>query len=794
MDPNNVDNTENIIFGLSVPKIEFTVDDSCDVVFNVVAGVGMGTFDHDQLNHRDLADQHPMDSITGLVAALEGHTHPSAAITDFQSAVSGNSDVADNSTARHDQAHLWNGADHTSMPATFPPATHGHDHGELTGVTEDDHHDRFHEIGGPEHTGKLSHFDLEYIDPNDHHLQLHEINGPDHSGSLSHSDLANITADNHHLEVHAISGSEHTGQLAHSDIAGQTVDDHHLQVHDIGGSDHTGNLVHGDLGLVTEDQHHPKIHGVEHSSGGTDDISGVFWDKVNLTPGSAGNGDNQVPVWDIATETFIATPAQTSLTLVGSVATYGDLPAGPHPNGYAWITEDTGDTWMWSVEEEPDAFVNLGTIFSTRHDALTNVLADQHHPQAHAHNGVDSSGFIAHANLIGVGVDDHHAETHPIDGVEHTGSLSHMDLIDVHADEHHDQVHAIDGADHTGQLMHISLGGTDSADCHPTSAISGLDTELAGKLDNNYADFIPQAVNPPWQEGRVFYNAEKHCLSFYNDIADMTVDVPLEELIRVRNVSGATIANGKPVYVTGLSNSVMTIGLAQADTFSTSSVPGFTTHAIADGAYGFITHAGSVGGDMSAYSAGQVVYLSAVTAGEFTNVAPNIATKLGMVLNSAVDGSFQVKIESNIALPTLIGALNNGSAGVTISGTYVTIDNYSPVYQIGVPVNGPLGQITIPTVGYYRLNINFNIGFDDTGNKTAIVDLQLWNVTQGVEAILISSSLAKNSEGCALSPSFVYDFPVSGDVYELRVRSDQDLDNVNYQLVTIDLESVHLRA
>ena len=329
---------------------------------------------------------------------------------------------------------------------------------------------------------------------------------------------------------------------------------------------------------------------------------------------------------------------------------------------------------------------------------------------------------------------------------------------------------------------------------HTGAEIDAAVDALPSKLNDTVAKFIPQVAPATPVEGDVWYDSEKKALTVKPDV-DMQQNIGQEIVARVVNNTGSPILNGKPVYASGTSGGIPTIALAKADSFATSDVIGVTTHEIANGAEGFVTKFGTLGGDFTGIAEDATVYLSSVTAGEFVTVAPDIATKIGQVLVTGAAGLLDVRIASNMAMPTIVGALSSGTAGSYIDATYTTITNYSPDYSVGVPVNGTLGQITIPTVGLYRLNINFNISFTDTGNNTAVVDLQLWNVTQTSEALVISSSLAKNSEGCALSPTFVYDVLVAGDVFELRVKSTGDtLDNVVYQLVTFDLESVHLRA
>lgn len=90
------------------------------------------------------------------------------------------------------------------------------------------------------------------------------------------------------------------------------------------------------------------------------------------------------------------------------------------------------------------------------------------------------------------------------------------------------------------------------------------------------------------------------------------------------NKSGSTIPKGSAVYVSGGQGGVPIISLAQANAESTSArTIGVTTDAIANNAQGNVV----VGGaalklDTSAYSEGQILYLSATVAGGFTTTLP----------------------------------------------------------------------------------------------------------------------------------------------------------------------------
>jgi len=111
------------------------------------------------------------------------------------------------------------------------------------------------------------------------------------------------------------------------------------------------------------------------------------------------------------------------LRILGRVPTEGDLPSSGNEHGDGYLTDDPEDhLWIWM--EPPGEWVDTGPFNVTEHDALAGVTANQHHPQAHDHNG-DGSGAVAHASTIGQTPDDHHPQLHDLD--------SHSDVVSAAA-------------------------------------------------------------------------------------------------------------------------------------------------------------------------------------------------------------------------------------------------------------------------------------------------------------------------------------------------------------------------
>ena len=97
----------------------------------------------------------------------------------------------------------------------------------------------------------------------------------------------------------------------------------------------------------------------------------------------------------------------------------------------------------------------------------------------------------------------------------------------------------------------------------------------------------------------------------------------------VENKSGASIANGKVVYVSGTTGGSGKLNVALASASSTNSetafILGVATQTIADGAMGFATTFGKVNGiplPTSAFNDGDIVYLGD-TPGELRNYRPS---------------------------------------------------------------------------------------------------------------------------------------------------------------------------
>lgn len=157
--------------------------------------------------------------------------------------------------------------------------------------------------------------------------------------------------------------------------------------------------------------------------------------------------------------------------------------------------------------------------------------------------------------------------------------------------------------------------------------------------------------NPSYAEKRVFYDNSAKSLAYYNEVNGITVNLGQESLIRVFNNTGATILNGKAVYINGsdATSGLATVALAKSDADATAETIGICTNDIATGTIGYITTIGVVHDiDTSAFVAGSPLYISPSTAGALTTAAPtapNIKVRVGYVAKSnATTGSIMVLV------------------------------------------------------------------------------------------------------------------------------------------------------
>jgi len=217
------------------------------------------------------------------------------------------------------------------------------------------------------------------------------------------------------------------------------------------------------------------------------------------------------------------------------------------------------------------------------------------------------------------------------------------------------------------------------------------------------------------------------------------VNLPIgrSNTVRVYNGSGATIAKGAVVAVTGAQGQRPSVVLADADSEPLSAATlGVAAESIANGAEGIITTFGIVSGvDTSAFTAGNHIYLSQ-TAGGLTAARPSAPAHtvfIGWVLHvSASSGRIFININNGWELDELhnvniSSVANNNLLQYDSANSYWK--NVAPSAVTGV---GSASQLVTGRTISLTGDVTYTSGsFDGTANVTGTATLANSGVTAG---------------------------------------------------------------
>lgn len=166
--------------------------------------------------------------------------------------------------------------------------------------------------------------------------------------------------------------------------------------------------------------------------------------------------------------------------------------------------------------------------------------------------------------------------------------------------------------------------------------------------------FDTTLANPTYAEGTLFYDNTHNALSYYNDAADVTVNIGREVMVRVANNTATPMTNGSVVYLSGVCTveNIPEVTLSQANTIANAQVDGVLIQDIPAGTCGYMTKLGTVRDvSTSLYTAGDKLYLSDTAAGGFTTTPPtwhNYVVEVGRVtIVDAATGEIEVNIVSH---------------------------------------------------------------------------------------------------------------------------------------------------
>jgi hypothetical protein len=340
---------------------------------------------------------------------------------------------------------------------------------------------------------------------------------------------------------------------------------------------------------------------------------------------------------------------------------------------------------VWQKVDNTDAVTSVngytGTVVLTTTDVAEGT--NQYFTTARARTSVSAGTGISYDNTTGV-----ITNSSPSLGGDVVGPASATDNAIARFDIT------------TGKLIQNSI-----VTVSDTGAISGVIAE----------NFTPVTA-PTYLEGKVFYDTDAKTLAYYNDNSQMTVNIGQENIVRVRNQTGATIPDGTVVYINGATGNTPTIAKAIATSFATADIIGVTTTTIANNGFGYATINGLVNGlDTSAFNEGDAVFLSATTAGAYTATEPtrpNYSIQIGVILraNPSVGTllvSVQIVSTENIHVIGTM-AVDQGGTGQTSytdgqlligNATGNTLTKSTLTAGTGVSVTNGAGSISIANTG-----------------------------------------------------------------------------------------------
>jgi hypothetical protein len=211
-----------------------------------------------------------------------------------------------------------------------------------------------------------------------------------------------------------------------------------------------------------------------------------------------------------------------------------------------------------------------------------------------------------------------------------------------------------------------------------------------------------QSSAPTYAAGKMWYDTVDNTMRYYNDSTVDSVNIGQEINVRVRNTSGSTISAGQVVRVTGATGGVPNVSLAQANTFANAKVYAVVTETITNNSTGYATISGLIKNlDLSAFTDGDVLYLSASVAGGLTATrpsAPNYAIGIGAVSsNNGSTGRLIVQLQPGRPLgfgtASQVIAMNSGGTEqeyVTTTGSGNVVRATSPTIVTPVVDDGLL--------------------------------------------------------------------------------------------------------
>lgn len=322
-----------------------------------------------------------------------------------------------------------------------------------------------------------------------------------------------------------------------------------------------------------------------------------------------------------------------------------------------------------------------------------------------------------------------------------TGTLSDQEDLQAVLDAKVDENTPITGATKT-KITYDSKGlvtaGADAA----IADVSGLQTALDAKVpytgatqDVNLGEYGAQVgnlefdttpTNAPTGAGSVVWNDTDGTLNLVLKGGQVISKIGETQHIRAYNNTGAAIARGKVVYVSGAQGQRLTIALADADTeLLSKDTIGITAESIADQAEGFVMIAGVINNmNTNGMADGATVFLSQ-TAGGYTTTAPADPAHLviiGFVVKggSTGAGSIYVKVDNGYELQELHDCIFSSLADEDLLSyeSSTQLWKNKPRRYTQTFTSGTSFQITFATIKFSPSNVQV---YTPSGDEVSVV-------------------------------------------------------------------------
>jgi hypothetical protein len=212
-------------------------------------------------------------------------------------------------------------------------------------------------------------------------------------------------------------------------------------------------------------------------------------------------------------------------------------------------------------------------------------------------------------------------------------------------------------------------------------------------------------------EGTQFYDSAKHAMSYYNEIADVTINMGQENVVRAYNNTGSTITNLTPVYLDADSFKV-----GSNLTLIESRFIGVATHDIPDGTWGYATNLGEVGGNLSGFPDGSLLYLGD---GVLTNIPPS-------------GGEFNCFIgkKKNDSILYVSPSISDYTAEMLKPTGWPDADDNSFPDNVGIVLDAATRKVTLvatPASTYYH--------YQNGIKYISALDTFIWSAVEGIHLI-----------------------------------------------------------